>query len=133
MIPKYQLLRTIFFDHGREAIKGAKLEESHSATELQRVQSSKEMSNNRHKTIMCHVCGKVMRDDNLKRHLELKHGGSDIESRQSHPTNTSTDSLDHTSQDDGEPVEKNEAKTPMDMLELSETMMRTKRMSRWAS
>ena len=92
MIPKHQLLQTILFDHGREAIKGAKLEAFHSATERQRVQSSKEMSNIRY---MCHVCGKVMRDDNLKRHLKLKHGGSDIENPQ--PTCTSSDSLDHMS------------------------------------
>ena len=25
---------------------------------------------------MCNVCGKVMRDDNLKRHLSLKHGNT---------------------------------------------------------
>ena len=73
---------------------------------------------NRNKTIMCHVCGKVMRDDNLKRHLELKHGGSEFDGRQSQSTCTSSGPLDHTSQDDGEPVEKNEAKTPMDMLEF---------------
>ena len=28
------------------------------------------------KTAMCNVCGKVMRDDNLKRHLSLKHGNT---------------------------------------------------------
>ena len=31
------------------------------------------MSTNYHKTVMCHVCGRVMRDDNLKRHIGTKH------------------------------------------------------------
>ena len=31
------------------------------------------MSKNRNMTIMCNICGKVMRDDNLKRHISLKH------------------------------------------------------------
>ena len=28
------------------------------------------------KTAMCNVCGKVMRDDNLKRHVSLIHGNT---------------------------------------------------------
>ena len=32
------------------------------------------MSNNRHKNLMCNICGKVMRDDHLKRHMNSKHG-----------------------------------------------------------
>ena len=31
------------------------------------------MSSNRHKTTMCNVCGKVMWNHNLKRHLSSKH------------------------------------------------------------
>ena len=31
------------------------------------------MSTNRHKTTMCIICGKVTRDDYLKRHMNLKH------------------------------------------------------------
>ena len=38
----------------------------------QRVQSSI-MSNSYHKTVMCNVCGKVMRDDHVKRHMSVKH------------------------------------------------------------
>ena len=74
-VPKHQLFRTILFDHGREAIKDAEHEVHHSFTERQRVQSSIEMSDNKsyHKDVMCGVCGKVMRDNNLKRHMELKH------------------------------------------------------------
>ena len=29
---------------------------------------------NRHKTVMCNVCGNVMRDDTIKRHMSTKHG-----------------------------------------------------------
>ena len=29
---------------------------------------------NRHKTVMCNVCGNVMRDDHIKRHMSTKHG-----------------------------------------------------------
>ena len=32
------------------------------------------MSSNRNKTTMCGVCGKVMRDDTIKRHMSTKHG-----------------------------------------------------------
>ena len=34
------------------------------------------MSSNKkyNKTVMCGVCGKVMRDDHLKRHMSTKHG-----------------------------------------------------------
>ena len=32
------------------------------------------MSSNRHKTVMCRVCGEVMRDDTLTRHMSTKHG-----------------------------------------------------------
>ena len=71
---------------------------------------------NYNKTIMCHVCGKVMRDDLLKRHMKTKHGGSNNENPQS--TCTSSDPFDHTSNDDGEPVRKNESKTPMNMLKF---------------
>ena len=44
------------------------------------------MSSNRHKTVMCYVCGIVMRDDNLKCHMITKHGSavSDGERRKSH-------------------------------------------------
>ena len=35
------------------------------------------MSNNYHKTEICGVCGKVMRDDNLKRHMSSKHGNTE--------------------------------------------------------
>ena len=31
------------------------------------------MSSNRHKNTMCNICGKVMRDDLLKRHMNSKH------------------------------------------------------------
>ena len=38
------------------------------------------MSKNRNITTMCNVCGKVMRDDHLKRHIDAKHSnvGSDL-------------------------------------------------------
>ena len=67
---------------------------------------------------MCHVCGKVMRDDNLKRHMDMKHGGSNIETRQPKPACSSADSLGHTSCEDEAPVEKNGHKTPKDTLEF---------------
>ena len=35
------------------------------------------MSSNRHKTVMCSVCGKVMRSDTLQRHMSTKHGNSE--------------------------------------------------------
>ena len=35
------------------------------------------MSSNRHKTTMCNVCRKVMRDDNLKKHKSKKHSNLD--------------------------------------------------------
>ena len=31
------------------------------------------MSSNRHKTTMCNICGKITRDDHLKRHMDSKH------------------------------------------------------------
>ena len=31
------------------------------------------MSNSYHKTVMCNVCGKVMRSDHVKRHMSAKH------------------------------------------------------------
>ena len=31
------------------------------------------MSSNRNKTTMCNSCGKVTRDDHLKRHMDSKH------------------------------------------------------------
>ena len=34
------------------------------------------MSSNRHKTIICDMCGKAMRSDNLKKHTIAKHGNS---------------------------------------------------------
>ena len=34
------------------------------------------MSRNCNKTAMCNVCGKVMRNDNLKRHVSLMHGNT---------------------------------------------------------
>ena len=35
------------------------------------------MSSNRNKTAMCNICGKVMRDDNLKKHKSKKHSNFD--------------------------------------------------------
>ena len=31
------------------------------------------MSSNRNKTTMCNICGKITRDDHLKRHMDSKH------------------------------------------------------------
>ena len=54
------------------------------------------MSRNCNKTAMCNVCGKVMRNDNLKRHVSLMHGNTKnyvqcIEDRQQ-PSNLLMDS-----------------------------------------
>ena len=35
------------------------------------------MSSSYHKAVMCGVCGKVMRDNNLKRHMSAKHGSTE--------------------------------------------------------
>ena len=35
------------------------------------------MSSNYHKTVTCTVCGKTMRDNNLKRHTSTKHGNNE--------------------------------------------------------
>ena len=42
---------------------------------------------NYHKTLMCKICGKVMRSDNLKRHMTSKHGNVNItlHHRECHP------------------------------------------------
>ena len=36
------------------------------------------MSSNHNKNTMCNVCGKVMGDDLLKRHVNLKHSNTNI-------------------------------------------------------
>ena len=45
------------------------------------------MSSNRHKNLMCNVCGKVMRDDHLKRHMNSKHSNvsSSLHHSEKHP------------------------------------------------
>jgi len=40
------------------------------------LEPSEKMSGNRNKTVMCHVCEKVMRGDHLKRHTITKHGSA---------------------------------------------------------
>ena len=40
------------------------------------------MSSNRNKNLMCNICGKVMRDDHLKRHMSSKH--NNVSSTQHH-------------------------------------------------
>ena len=57
-----------------------------------------------------------MRNDHLKRHIETKHGESNIENRQPQPACTSTEPVYHTKHGDGEPVEKYGQKTQKDVL-----------------
>ena len=83
------------------------------------------MAANRNKTVMCHVCGKVMRDDKLKRHMDSKHVGCVIEDH--HPLHHSMMKVskkaemvptDYTNQEGEAPVPIDGHKTPKEMLEF---------------
>ena len=63
------------------------------------------MSTNYHKTVMCIVCGRMMRSDTLKRHMIAKHGhvksvvqrgeGHQLQRQSLFESELCTDNIDH--------------------------------------